>query len=191
MAKSVKQEDVVFLYFSGHGIIPEGQEMFYFAPVDMRHLSTQEQGKNGLNTAMLADAIRNIPSQRIVLIIDACQSGGAVESLAKIGRVKARAEERRVSAEDKRGVSTSTPRIGLYIIAASTPLQEAVQGRENSALGATLLEALTNKKRGSGKLWMSDVVRYIRRRLPQASKEVGSAHTPIIISIGLDFPLLN
>jgi len=191
IAGSAKEEDVVFLYFSGHGVVADGQEMFYFASVDMRRPSARGQRESGVSAAMLADAIRAMPSRRIVLFIDACQSGAAVEALAKIGGVKSGAVAERAGAENGRRAGRRASRVGLYIVAASTPLQEAVQGRVNSALGMTLLEALTNKKRGTGKLWMSDVVSHIRRRLPQVSKEAGRAHTPVIISTGLDFPLSN
>lgn len=34
MAAAVKAEDVVFLYFAGHGKVTRGEEMFYFVPAD-------------------------------------------------------------------------------------------------------------------------------------------------------------
>jgi hypothetical protein len=77
----------------------------------------------------------------VVLIIDACQSGGAVEPLSQIAAVKAQVETRRAKAEPptpgrERGV-------GVHVIAATLPLSYAVQiTQEESALAATLLAAL-------------------------------------------------
>ena len=71
--------------------------MFYFVPVD--GVDTDIQG-TGLNTAMLTEALRNMLARRIVLIIDACQSGGAVEALSKLGEFKVRVEQQRMRLED-------------------------------------------------------------------------------------------
>jgi hypothetical protein len=189
IAKSAKPQDVVFLYFSGHGVVPPGQEMFYFATIDMHRTASLAQSVGGLDTAMLADAVREMPARRIVLIIDSCQSGGVVESLAKIGEVKALAERRSARSVKAHGINVDRLGVGICIIAASTPLQEAVQFQENSALGITLSEALASGKRGGGKVWVSDLIKYVRRHLPQVSERTGLGHTPMTVSIGVDFPI--
>lgn len=193
MAKEVKEDDIVFLFLSGHGIVPAGQEMFYFAPINMRGHSPQEQKETGLNTAMIAEAIREMGSRRVVLIIDACQSGGVIESLAKISEVKVKVETQRARLEKSEGRDEHEHGVGIYVIAAATPLQEAVQPKVgNGALVATLLEAMmvAGQNQG-GKVWMRDVVDYVQRQLPKISKEFGQSHTPMIVSIGLDFPIAS
>lgn len=188
LAKAVKENDVVFLFFSGHGIVPAGQEMFYFASVDMHGPSPQDQRDTGLSTAMLTEAIRELPVNRVVLIIDACQSGGAVESLAKIAEVKAKIEERRAQMENRDKVAKQNHRVGVYVIAATTPLQEAVQPRAgNGALVSTLLEALRDRQSAGGDIWIRDLVKHIERRLPEVSAKTGQSHTPMIVSTGVDF----
>lgn len=190
MAKEVKEDDVIFLFFSGHGIVPAGQEMFYFAPIDMRGPNPQDQRESGLNTAMIAEAIREIPARRVVLIIDACQSGGALESLAKIAEVKAKVEQRRAKIGRKKGTQGKHEHeVGVYLIAAATPLQEAVQPKVgNGALVKTLLEELKSEGHGSRRdVWIRDVAKRIERRLPEVSAQIGERHTPMTVSSGLDF----
>ncbi len=188
MAKEVKEDDVVFLFISGHGVVPAGQEMFYFAPIDIRGPNPQDQRETGLNTAMLAEAIRDMPARRIVLIIDACQSGGAIESLGKIAEVKAKVEERRAQIENREKAAKRNHRVGVYIIAAATPLQQAVQPKAgNGALVSTLLEALRDGQSASGKVWIRDLVKHIEQRLPEVSASTGQRHTPMIVSTGVDF----
>ena len=76
------------------------------------------------------------------------------------------------------------------MIAAATSLQEAAQPKAgNGALVATLLEALTEAGRANGTALMREVVRHIKNRLPVVSAEVGLRHTPIVVEIGLDFPI--
>jgi uncharacterized caspase-like protein len=179
MAGEVREDDVVLIFLSGHGVVPAGQEMFYFAPFDIRGPDPRMVRRTGLNTAMLAEVIREMRARRVVLIIDACQSGGAAESLAKIGQVKVRAEG-------------SVGEIGVYLIAAVTPLQDAVQPTQagNGALVVTLLEALKGSASGGEEtLWVGELVEYVRRRLPDVSEAMGQRQTPLTLKIGLDFPI--
>lgn len=192
MAREVEEDDVVFLFFSGHGIVPAGQEMFYFAPIDMRGPNPQDQRETGLNTAMLAEAIREMPARRVVLIIDACQSGGAIESLAKIGEVKAKVEMRRAQTEERAGTNGHKHEVGIYIIAAATPLQEAVQPKSgNGALVATLLEGLRSERAPvtGEEIWIRELIKHIQQRLPEVSAQIGQRHTPMIVSTGVDFSI--
>lgn len=193
MAGEVRADDVVLIFLSGHGVVPAGQEMFYFAPFDMKGPDPQAQRETGLNVAMLAEAVRAMSARRVVVIIDACQSGGALESLAKIGEVKARAEARRAGAAGGRTTKRSEKGAGVYVITAATPLQEAVQpARGNSALVTTLLKAFEQAgDAAEGQVWIRDVVDYVQRRLPEVSEQMGRRHTPMVFRTGLNFPLLK
>jgi WD40 repeat protein len=115
MAKSVKPDDTVFLFLSGHALVPPGTESFYFVPFDFDPASLSTMRNTGLSIAMLADMLRAIPARRIVIVIDACQSGAAVASLAKIADVKANVER----ARDHNRL------VGVYVLASATALQLA------------------------------------------------------------------
>ena len=80
MVDVVKPDDTVILFFSGHGKVPENQDMFYFIPSDFRQDNAAE---TGISAAMLAEKLRYLSARRIVLIIDACQSGAALDSLLR------------------------------------------------------------------------------------------------------------
>jgi WD40 repeat protein len=196
MAKSIKEDDVVFLFLAGHGGVPKGQEMFYFDPVDSRGDSPEARQETGLSTAMLAEALRDMPARRVVLIIDACQSGGVVDSLGKIGEVKAKAEVRREELEAQAGTAAAGHQhaVGVYIIAATTPVQLGGQtpGASETPLATALLEALkTRHQSGDNTIWMQEVVQYIRERLPNLSSRGGAglSYTPLPSTSGADFPI--
>jgi len=184
MAGSMADDDVVLLYFAGHGVASLGEEMFYFVPFDGRDIDIRN---TGLNTAVLAEALRNMPARRIVLMIDACQSGGAVEALSKIGEIKARVEQQRARLEEGQGKSREGG-VGVHIIAATLPLQYAVQMRSNqSALAATILDLL---KASPGQETVSQLIGHLKDRLPDRSeKAVGYRQVPLTNSVGLDFAL--
>ncbi len=177
IAEGVNQNDVLFLFISGHGVVPAGQEMFYFAPIDIRGPDPRRERDTGLNTAMLVDAVRSIPATRILLVIDSCQSGGAVESLEKIAWIK-----RDLNQELQTGV---------HVITAASPLEEAIdpEETENDPLVTAILGAL--KAKGTSTVSVQDLASYIRTELPSLSKPFGRKQTPMIVEVGVDFPLAH
>jgi hypothetical protein len=133
MAEDIKEDDVVLLYLSGHGIVPPGQEMFYFLPVDGKAGSEMD---SALSTAVLADFVRNLNARRIIIFINACQSGGALDSLAKIVAAKGSA------VNSFSGAAQDNESAGVYIIAAATPFQEAKSPSGIDPFANALLDAL-------------------------------------------------
>lgn len=205
MAKEVKEDDVVFLFFSGHGRVPPGQEMFYYipylppAPDNPSVVDPIEEREAGLSTAMLAEAIRNLAARRVVLVVDACQSGGAVESLAKIGEVKWAVEERRANQEKAGNRSGHDHDVGVYILAAATPVQDALEpfpdmvkgNKNNSLLTTALLEALNSKDpTGNSTIWITTVFQQVKENLRELAANYNSVQTAFPVMVGsADFPV--
>ena len=81
------------------------------------------------------------------------------------------------------------------MIAATTPLQLGGQNPnvEQTPLVTTILDAFKSMSTGSdGYVWMGDILSYIRIELPKVSaRTLGkeSAHTPLVVAIGNDFPI--
>ena len=135
MTAEVHAEDIVLVFFAGHGKVTTGEEMFYFVPVDGHAANLRD---TGVNTAMIADALRRLPARRAVIILDTCQSGAAIEALAKVAAVKASAEMRRKS--EPTGALDVTPEVGVHLIAATMPLSYAIGAHGGrSALAEALL----------------------------------------------------
>ncbi len=57
-----------------------GQEMFHFITEDTK---PEAEFDTALSTAMLADFVRQLRAERVIIMINTCQSGGALDSLAK------------------------------------------------------------------------------------------------------------
>jgi WD40 repeat protein len=183
IAKESKEEDIVVLFLSGHGVVPPGQEMFYFLPFDVAGQSRRQQIASGLNSAMLAQAIMEIQARRVLLVIDSCQSGGAMDSLERVVEAKLRIEHRRQSAM----AGVDQVGAGLYVIAASTPLQNAleVKGLMHGVLTRAILEILAIQK--------APTARSLSEAVPTKTKSITSTlpkkQTPVIVRMGVDFPL--
>jgi hypothetical protein len=183
MAQEVGEDDVVLLYLAGHGVVPLDSEMFYFVPADG---VDDKLAATGVSTAIMAEALRNLPSRRIVLIVDACQSGGAVEALSKVAVAKAQAEDR-LAAQRKHAPGTAEG-VGIHLIAAALPLSYAVGLQEGeSALTQTLLKSLREVREV---ITVGRLASDIRNQLPSVSEQATHfRQVPFIDSIGLDFPI--
>ena len=192
IAAAMDGDDVAFIFLSGHGTVPLGEQMFYFLPSDVTGTGPADQRRTGLNTAMLAEAIREMPARRIVLVIDACQSGGAVESVRKVAEMKARIEMRRKRLRPD-AARVSADAVGVHVIMAATPLQDALERpREGRGLlTIALLDALagTARPQRAGPVYIRTVVEEVRARLPALARQSDERQTPLIVSVGADFPI--
>ncbi|CAJ3342984.1 Uncharacterized protein containing caspase domain [Burkholderia pseudomallei] len=184
----VGRDDVVLLFLSGHGVVPAAQEMFYFAPFDVRGPDPALQARTGLDTAMIVDALRYMRARRVILVVDSCQSGGAIESLDKIARLKAQIDDA-VSARTSNAAPKDSAGAGIYVIAAATPLADAIQPARGNrdALTEALLRSLAA---GDAPVSARDLLKRVRDYLPSVSKQMGgTAMTPMTAAVGANFPL--
>jgi WD40 repeat protein len=178
----VRPEDIVVFYFVGHGEVSPNGEMFYFVPGGTKAMERQDISHSKMSSAMLADLLRSVPARRILFIMDACQSGGTVESLAKIAEARARLAEADPSSPDSKG-------IGIHIMAATMPLNFEVSapGQNLSLLAATIMNSF---EKSHGKITMKSLEDEVSRNLPLSSAQITRyRQVPLIESVGMDFLL--
>jgi WD40 repeat protein len=114
-------EDAVFIYFSGHGT--SQQDRFYMLPYDLGYtgprspltaLGLQTILSNSISDLELEEAIREIDAGQLLLVIDACNSGQALE-----------AEEKRRGPMNTKGLAQLAYEKGMYILTASQSIELA------------------------------------------------------------------
>jgi uncharacterized caspase-like protein len=187
IADTARPEDVVLIYFAGHGIALERR--FYLLPHEMRAETTLDEDvrKFGISDAALQDALRKIRAVKRIVILDACESGTALEVLARTLAAQRAALEMLARAE------------GVFIVAAATRQQEAIEVPELghgvltyallSGLGATGTERATS---AGGVVTMHGLLQYISRKVPELAARYGrnTRQLPVSFHRGMDFPLL-
>jgi WD40 repeat protein/uncharacterized caspase-like protein len=163
---AAQPEDAVFIYFAGHGTA-DGPR-FFLIPHDLGYegardvigkadLTTIEQ--NSISDEQLNAAFEGIDAGRIVLVIDACNSGQALE-----------AEEKRRGPMNSKGLAQLAYEKGMYILTASQGYQQA---QEISRYGHGLLTyALVHEGLEEGKASSADKAVYLREWLDFAAKDV-------------------
>jgi hypothetical protein len=145
MSAAVKPSDMVILIFAGHGGTTGDSELFYYYPYGAGSSS------NGISSAELADAIRRLAARRIVLIMDACDSGAAVAPLETA--ILAKAAQAAILPQEP-GSTTASPDStmqGVLLIAAATGLETvASDATKNPFMDKLAVLLSSNDPKSSG-----------------------------------------
>jgi WD40 repeat protein len=119
-------EDAVILYYAGHGTA-QGQH-FYLIPHDLGYKGGRtELDPAGLNTMLshsisdieLEQALQTVDAGHMLMVIDACNSGQALE-----------AEEKRRGPMNSKGLAQLAYEKGIYILTAAQSYQAALEAEQ-------------------------------------------------------------
>ncbi len=130
VAATIQPEDVVMIYFAGHGTAQ--QHCFYLLPHDLGYMGSRDRidrDQTGMQTLLehgisdeeLQRAVEGIDAGQLVMVMDACNSGQALE-----------AEEKRRGPMNSKGLAQLAYEKGMYILTATESYQKA---REPDRLG--------------------------------------------------------
>jgi hypothetical protein len=125
--------DTIFLFFAGHG--EAIQDRFYLIPFEVG-VTRGEILKAAISDEDLESALESVDARNIVIVIDSCYSGQALES-----------EDPRYGPLNVPGLAHLAYEKGMYVLVATQPDQQA---GEASSLGHGLLTSVLVKE-GLGK----------------------------------------
>jgi hypothetical protein len=154
-----KRDDLVLLYFSGHGILDEGARL-YFATVDTR---VDRPRSTALPAAFVNDVMSECRSRRQVLVLDCCNSGAFARGIKAGGSV---------------GTGGRFEGRGRVVITASDALQYAFEGGrvEGQSARSVFTEALVDGLNsgdadldGDGYVTLDELYDYVYGRVLDAS----------------------
>jgi WD40 repeat protein/uncharacterized caspase-like protein len=170
LPSKVQPEDAVFVYFAGHGTAQANR--FYLIPHDLGYAgprtSIDEAGlrellRHSISDRELEDAFERVDAGQILLVIDACNSGQALE-----------AEEKRRGPMNSKGLAQLAYEKGMYILTAAQSFQAA---QEASQLGHGLLtyalvneglrQAVADREPKDGTILVREWLDYATSRVPE------------------------
>jgi WD40 repeat protein len=189
--KPAQPEDAVFVFYAGHGTAAGPR--FYLIPHDLgyagRRTALDAAGlerilAHGVSDRELELAFETVDAGRLLLVIDACNSGQALE-----------AEEKRRGPMNSQGLAQLAYEKGMYVLTASQGYQAAL---EASQLGHGLLtyalveEGLKAVKADAepkdGRVVLREWLDYATRRVPdlqgEAMREAQSAGRALVFVEG-------
>lgn len=186
VSKNSKPEDVFVFFYAGHGVMSEGAEKDFYLAL---HGVTQLYGKDdllkssGISALELKTLTSEIPAQKQMLIVDACQSGGAVETFAMRG-----------AAEEKAMIQLARS-TGVTLLASTGSEQFATEFEElgHGVFTYALLDGLSGKADGGSKdskITVKELEAYLNDTIPELTQKYkGSIQFPRSWSRGMDFPI--
>lgn len=188
LSKKMQPEDAVAVFFAGHGTIGSCQlssaqtinakDRFYLVPYDLGYSGAipnqcsqqilNAVTKNSISDEELEVAFESINASQILLIIDACNSGQALES-----------EEKRRGPMNSRGLAQLAYEKGMYILTAAQSFQEAKADRKVAKGHGYLTYALVDEGLKSlsadaqpkdGQVLLREWLDYAVNRVPQMQR---------------------
>lgn len=139
LAKLTEPDDTAFIFFSGHGARLEvnGTDTSVLLPVDTRY---DDFSSTTLSEAEFTEALAAISTQRLVVVLDACHSGGA-------GSLKGAHFKDFEGGFEEKTLERLAQGTGRVIIASSraTETSLVLSGARNSVFTGCLLEALRGR----------------------------------------------
>jgi uncharacterized caspase-like protein len=124
--KRAEPEDTVIIYFAGHGTAQA--QRFYLIPHDLGYTGDRTKlSESGLKAILdhsisdieLEQAVEGLDAGHLLLVIDACNSGQALE-----------AEEKRRGPMNSKGLAQLAYEKGMYILTAAQSYQAALEAAQ-------------------------------------------------------------
>lgn len=124
--KTAQPEDAVIVYFAGHGLAVEPR--FYLIPHDLGYNGKREDLtqaalarvlKNSISDEDLIKQFEGVDAGQLLLVIDACNSGQALES-----------DEARRGPMNSKGLAQLAYEKGIHVLTASQSYQAALENKE-------------------------------------------------------------
>ena len=183
LKEEISINDVFIFYYAGHGSVVDGD--FYLVSTEASRLYDNSKIKEyGIQAAELQLAMKEIKALKQLVIMDACQSGGAVELIAQRG------------APEEKAIAQLSRSSGIHVLAAAGSDQYATEFESlgHGLFTYALLKALSGDADGApkdGKVTIFELKSYLDDQVPELSlKHKGTPQYPHTFSIGQDFPVV-
>lgn len=186
--KEIMEQDVFVFYFAGHGMLSEGSledKNYYLVMHDVVNIFGDPEmlGEKALSTSELKHLSQNLNAQKQIFLMDACQSGGAVELLAQRGIV------------EEKAIAQLARSTGTYWFAASESEQYATEFASigHGVFTYSILQGLAGGADASkdGVISVKELSMFLEEAVPRLSEQYkGTEQYPLSYGFGQDFPLV-
>lgn len=181
IAANAKAQDVLVIYFSGHGTNygTADNSQFYYLTKDIRSEDLKDPeilNSYGISSAELAEWIRAIPALKQVMIIDACHSGKIVEDLAIVSRD--------INSAQIRALERLKDRTGMFILTGSAADKLSYEAGQygQGLLTYSLLEGMGNQEvlTSDKRVDVMRLFQHVRDQVPELSTNTKGIQVPVL-----------
>jgi uncharacterized caspase-like protein len=174
LAARVKPEDALLVFYAGHGTAQQNQ--FYLIPHDLGYAGARSQIDAAALQTIVGRSISDRELERVfegidvgqfLLVIDACNSGQALE-----------AAEKRRGPMNSRGLAQLAYEKGMYVLTAAQSYQAAMEAAKlgHGYLTYALVEeglktSAADIQPADGQVFLKEWLDYATQRVPQMQEE--------------------
>lgn len=191
IAAKAEPQDAFVLYLAGHGTVVG--DNYYFLPYDVKIDSDQALESSALSSQQLAEALREVPATKQLMVLDSCRSGAAVG-------VVSRYFASRSGLEEVRSQQLLARASGTFLIAATKGEEYAYEIPQlgHGVLTYAILESLGLAKnsdssapaRAEQGMTANELLHQVSTRVPELSEKYQGVRQQVIqYSSGQDFPI--
>lgn len=179
---TAKASDVFVFYYAGHGVVSSKNKEFYLVPTNVSNLSNvdAELADKGIASKTLQQYAIDIPAQKQVFILDACQSAGAFEQMLQ------------QSGDQQKSLAVIARSTGTHWLAASGSQQYANEFSQlgHGAFTYVLLNALKGEAAANKMITVYGLRNFLQNKVPELLKKYGGTpQYPASYGVGNDFPV--
>lgn len=183
IGKRAGPEDLIVLYMAVHGLPEDAGELYFLAyDTDPKNLVG-----TGLPQRDIEYALTRTAARRIVMILDACHSGGAALDRFAARRGIRLAETNRLLQQ------LATAKSGVAVLTASSASESSFEGQQWEGHGVFtyfLLEGLSGRAaKGDGIVTIRELFDYVYSKVSEATK--GNQHPELKGSFDNDLPVIH
>lgn len=184
VAAAAQPQDVFVFYYAGHGVAETvgDSTRFYLVPTDVIQMSDPDQIAQ-VGVANLRQLFDAVPASKKVMLIDACQSGEALEAFGQGGR----------GATEEQAIARLARASGVFVMAAAGSDQVAseVDSLGHGVFTYAWLRAMAADSGGPREHLVGALASEVERTIPDLSRRYhAQPQYPIMFRNGQDFPLL-
>ncbi|TNE53917.1 MAG: hypothetical protein EP344_14710 [Bacteroidetes bacterium] len=180
VAEEAQPQDVLLIYFAGHGVNYGTAEksQFYYLTKDIVSENLQDDAIRenfAISATEITDWVKAIPALKQVLILDACNSGKLVDDLAS--------GSRDLNSAQVRALDRMKDRTGMFIItgsAADMVSYETTMFR-HGLLTYSLLQGMNGLALGDdNSVDVMTLFQYSRNKVPELAKGINGVQIPVL-----------
>jgi len=181
--QSLNPDDLFVFYVASHGTVDDGE--YFLITSDVGSTSTARLKTDALSQNLVKELIANIPATKKLIVIDTCGAG-------KLGDAIQVAMMTRGMSEDT-AIKVLSRAVGSTVLAASTSVQEALEGYQGHGLFTHVItEGMKGKadSDGDGFIKTTELANYVDDEVPRLAEKVfNRAQYPTVSPSGMGFPI--
>lgn len=178
LQENTRPEDIVIIYFSGHGVAyGQKENEFFYLTQDMRDGDLSDpliRKSYTISSTELIECLNNMPALKQLLILDACSSGEAIKDLSS--------ETKGVEASRVKALDRMKDQTGLFILAGSAADKVSYEASQfgQGLLTYALLKGM-NVESAKSEGYLLDIMswlKFTKSEVPILAESIGGIQEP-------------